>query len=135
MKKDKVITVILLAISVALFVSIWGTFHNIVGVQRGWIAFISAAVFFAAGHKIEESVNVALSHLLGIGWGLAVLYLFSVSIVSIDSILYSVLTLATFGFMSVIVTNMGIKFLSHTPSLFSGWAIAFAVFGGISVTN
>jgi hypothetical protein len=134
-KKNKMANVILLAISVAVFVPIWGTFHDILRIQKGWIAFLSAAVFFAAGHKLSESINIAFSHILGVGWGIAVLYLLNTVILGINSYLYMFLILAIFGFMSVIVTNIGIRFLSHTPSLFCGWAIAFAVFGGTPISG
>jgi multimeric flavodoxin WrbA len=135
MKKRKIIEVILLSISIALFVSIFGTFHETIGIQKAWIAFLSAAIFFAAGHKLNDSINITLSHLLGVGWGMAILYLFEQHIINIDGALYIFLILSIFGFMSAIATNIGINFLSHTPSLFCGWAIAFAVFGGVSIAE
>lgn len=130
-KNEKIVGFILLALSIALFVPMFGTFHEIIGVQRAWIAFLTAAIFFAAGHKLNDSVNVALSHLLGVGWGMAILYLWENHIFDTNEMLYIFLTLSIFGFMSAIVTNIGINFLSHTPSLFCGWAIAFAVFGNL----
>lgn len=135
MKKERVTSFLLLAISVSIIVPVWGTFHSIVGVSQAWIAFLSAAVYFAAGHKLKDSVNVSLSHLLGIGWGLAVLYLLANPIFEINGILYTFLILLFFGFMSVIITNIGIPIFSHTPSLFCGWAIAFAVFGGTPIAD
>ena len=45
------------------------------------------------------------------------------------------IVLAIFGFASVVITNIGISLVSHTPSLFAGWAVAFAVFGGIPISE
>lgn len=134
MKKDKIINITLLGISIAVFAAIWGTFYGIINVEKAWVGFFSAAIFFAAGHKLKDSINVALSHLLGVGFGLAVLYLLNLPIVDTNRTLYTFLILAVFGFMSAIFVNTGIPFLSHLPSLFCGWAIAFAVFGDIPVS-
>ncbi len=135
MKKTNIIKVILLAVSVAVIVPLWGTFHSYATVERAWVAFISAAVFFAAGHKLKDIVNVALSHILGMFWGMGVLYVMQQNLIDVNAVVYSLIVLAVFGFFSVIVTSLNIKIISHTPSLFAGWAVAFAAFGGTEIAD
>ncbi|WP_019679526.1 NAD(P)H-dependent oxidoreductase [Ruminococcus flavefaciens] len=135
MKKTNIIKVILLAVSVAVIVPLWGTFHSYATVERAWVAFISAAVFFAAGHKLKDIVNVALSHILGMFWGMGVLYVMQQHLIDVNAVVYSLIVLAVFGFFSVIVTSLNIKIISHTPSLFAGWAVAFAAFGGAELSE
>jgi len=136
MTKRNTLKILFLALSVGIFVPIWGTFHNQIGVERGWIAFVSAAIFFAAGHKLKDIGNVIMTHLVGIIWGVASLMLLNSSTVKDgNTVLMSFLILSGFGVSSVLVTNIGIKFISHTPSLFSGWAIAFAILGGTINTD
>ena len=135
MKKSNIIKMLLLALSVSIFVPIWGTFHSYIEINSAWVAFVSAAVFFAAGHNIREAVKVSLSHILGMFWGLAVLYIVDASLLNVNAILYMFMILAIFGFGSVVITNIGIRLISHTPSLFAGWAVAFAVFGGMPISE
>lgn len=135
MKKNNIIKMLMLALSVSIFVPIWGTFHAYIGINNAWVAFVSAAVFFAAGHNIREVVKVSLSHILGMFWGLAVLYIIDASLLNINVILYMFIVLAIFGFASVLITNIGISLVSHTPSLFAGWAVAFVVFDGMPISE
>ena len=94
MKKSNIIKMLLLALSVSIFVPIWGTFHAYIGIKNAWVAFVSAAVFFAAGHNIREAVKVSLSHILGMFWGLAVLYIIDALLLNINVILYMFIVLA-----------------------------------------
>ena len=132
MTKRSALKILCLAISVALFVPIWGTFHGNVGIQLGWVAFATSAIYFASGCNIKEVFNVIFSHILGLAWGIGSLKLLGEPLFFKDSpIAYTFIVLCVFGFMAVIVTSIGISFISHSPSLFCGWAIAFAVLGGV----
>jgi len=136
MTRHNAMKTLFLSLSVGIFVPIWGTFHNLIGVERGWIAFVSAAIFFAAGHKLKDVLNVVFTHLIGIIWGvLSLMALNSHVVKDGNTVLLSFLILSAFGILSVLITNIGVKFISHTPSLFSGWAIAFAILGGTTNTE
>lgn len=88
----------------------------------------------SAGHQLKDAINITLTHILGLGWGVAVLTLMNrPEVQEGNTLLLSFVILCVFGILSVIVTNIGIKLLSHTPSLFSGWAIGFATLGGVAV--
>lgn len=134
--KNLIKQIISLAICVGLIVPLWGTFHTLIGIKAAWPAFASAALFFAAGHKLKESINVAIGHILGVGWGIAMLTLVSrPEFAKYDGRLISFCVLCLLGVLAVLVTHMGVKLFSHLPSLFCGWAITVGVLGGVKVDS
>jgi len=126
--------IVLLALCVGIFVSLWGTTHQYMGIVLAWPAFISAAVFFAAGHQLKDSFKVAIGHIIGLLWGISFLCLLKFSPFGVvDPQILLFLVLASLGFLAVIITHVGIDLFSHIPSLFSGWAITVAVLGGKNI--
>ncbi|MGE5626897.1 MAG: NAD(P)H-dependent oxidoreductase [Solirubrobacterales bacterium] len=134
--KYKLKEMIFLALSVGIFVPIWCTFHSFIGINIVWAAFASAAIYFAAGHKLNDAINVAVGHVMGLGWGIAFFILLSrVEFKTYNSDVVLFVVLFMLGVLSVIVTHLGIKLISHLPSLFCGWAVAVGILGNISIKN
>lgn len=132
--KENFVDTILLAISVCIIVTIWGTLHSIIGVELAWPAFISAALFFAMGHHIEDTLKVIIGHLVGVVWGMLFFKLISALIAhDITPLLVPVITLSVLSFSAVLLTHIGLTPISHLPSLFSGWAITVGTLSGIGV--
>ena len=135
-KTNKFKTIFALILSVGIFVPIWGTFHSFVGIQNAWAAFASAALFFATGHKIKESIKITVSHAIGLVWGLLLFILMGHPVFqSLNPLLTSVLVLGGLGILAVIITNLGENIFSHLPSLFCGWAVTVGSLGGVPVSG
>jgi multimeric flavodoxin WrbA len=121
-----------LAASVGMVVPLWGTFHANIGITLAWPAFVSAALFFAMGHRVKDAPGVIVGNLLGVGWGLLFFNLLAVlSSAGWPSLSVPLATLGLLGLAAVLITHLGISMLSHLPSLFSGWAVAVGVLGAI----
>jgi multimeric flavodoxin WrbA len=134
--KNKVKQNLLLALSVGIIVPLWGTYHSYIGIKIGWVAYVSAAIFFAAGHKLNDSIKIIIGHIIGFGWGVSLCFILSYSkLRCFDGNLILLGTLCLLGILAVVITHIGVNFLSHLPSLFCGWAITVGVMGGVSFQN
>lgn len=134
--KLKVKEVLTLLLSVGIIVPIWGTFHSLIGIEMTWPAFASSALFFAANCKIEDSMNIAFGHAVGVVWGMMFLNILNFTgFAQYDSQVVLFITLCILGMLAVFVTSIGFKLLSHLPSLFSGWAITVGALGSTSLVN
>ena len=134
--KIKTKETISLLLSIGLIVPIWGTFHDLIGIKLVWPAFASSALFFASNCKLKDSINIAVSHLIGIGWGIiffTILNLPQLQLYDNRSVLFC--TLCFLGVLAVIVSNMGINVVSHLPSIFSGWAITVGTLDGVPIKD
>jgi len=135
-KKEEIKKVLFLVLSVGLIVPIWGTFHGLIGIKTAWVAFVSAAVFFTAGHKLKDSPAIVAGHIMGLGWGIALITLLNrTEFQQYDKMLVSLVVLCVLGVSAVIVTHLNISLISHLPSLFCGWAVTLGVLGGIPPKN
>ncbi len=134
--KDNSKQVLLLMLSVGIVVPLWGTFHSFIGVKTGWPAFVAAALFFAFGHKIKDSIPVSIGHLMGVGWGMAFLFLLSrPEFHRFNPLGVTFLALMSLGFLAVLVTHLGVALIASLPSLFCGWAVTVGTLGGLPVSN
>lgn len=128
MKKENLI----LVISLAVIVPIWGTFHQIIKVAASWPAFASAALFFASDQGIRGSWKVALGHIMGFLWGIVFLNLINMERLKMfDSNVVLYLSLFLLTILAVLVTR--VKQVNHLPSLFSGWAITVGALSSIAI--
>ncbi|MCP4023391.1 MAG: DUF1097 domain-containing protein [Desulfobacteraceae bacterium] len=134
--KDNFTETVLLAISVCILVTIWGTFHAKIGITLAWPAFVSAALFFAMGHHSKDAFKVITGHVAGIGWGILFFNLIAaLAARDLNALLIPVITLSVLSTSAVILTHLGLDILSHLPSLFSGWAVTVGTLSGVSLAD
>lgn len=127
---------IFLACSVGIFVPIWGVFHANIGIKAGWPAFVSAAFFFAMGHKSSDIPKVLIGLLLGICWGMLFFALPHQPLLQFQNHQWTMLVvLSLLGIASVIITSSKAEVFSHLPSLFCGWAITVAILANVPIDN
>ena len=132
----KVKETLALLLSVGLVVPIWGTFHSVICIETTWPAFASSALFFAANSTIKDSGHIAFGHVIGVAWGVIFLNILNLPKLQLyNSNLVLFIKLSALGMLAVVVTNIGFPFLSHLPSLFSGWAITVGGLGNIALEN
>ncbi len=130
--KDKFKETAALAASVGVVVPLWGTFHATIGITLAWPAFVSAALFFAMGHRVKDTPGVIVGHLLGVGWGLLFFNLLPVlKSAGWPDLSLPLVTLGLLSLAAVLITHLGISVVSHLPSLFSGWAVSVGVLGAV----
>lgn len=122
-----------LAAAVGFFVSLWGTFHATIGIKLAWPAFVSAAVFFAAGHQFKDALKIIAGHATGVFWGI-LFFKFIDQLIArqLPSLLVPLIVLSVLSIAAVLITHLGIGVLSHLPSLFSGWAVSVGTLSGLS---
>lgn len=131
---EKLKSTLFLALSVGIFVPLWGTFHGYVGIENTWAAFASAAIFFATGAKLKDSIKVAACNAIGLLWGLIFLYVIQLpALQGYSSTLVIFATLGVLGICAILVTSIGIPIICDSASLFGGWAVGVGALGGISV--
>ncbi len=117
MNKKEIIT---LGVLIAVMPPIWAVASPYLGNSVGPIALIAAGIYGTNGNKFEDAHKIALGYLAGDIWALLSGSIMTHTPFNADLTLFC--TLAVFGFLAVIISNL-LPDIFHMPSWLAGWAI------------
>lgn len=138
LKKDKInkTDIYTLAAGIALLPPVWAVLSPMIGINTGWIALVTAAVFVADGNKIKNSIKISAGFLMGLLWGYIALYIVNLQqFKMIDGRILLFLVLCIMGAAAVFISNIGIKLVSFLPSWLCGWALTLGILGDIPINR
>lgn len=121
----------------ALFIGIipplWAVLSPGIGVETGAVALICAGIFTAEGNQIKNAFKICLGLLIGIPWGILVLWL---TALPGNHSVNQFLALGVLGAGCILICGLTIvgKYVDSTAWL-SGWAIAILVLGHVPMTS
>lgn len=131
-KRQKRISMLSLALGIALLPPIWAVLAPYIGVSTGAVALICAGLYVTNGNKRCDAFKIAAGFLLGDLWAVCAIWIMEKLPFHPDAELY--VTLFVLGGLAVIIGESFAKYI-FLPAWLCGWAIGLTIMGPLPVAE
>lgn len=129
---EKKVSILTLALGIALLPPIWAVLAPCIGVTTGAVALICAGLYVTNGNKMADAFKIVAGFLLGDCWAVLAIFLMEKMQFHPSAELY--VTLFVLGGLAVIIGESLPKFI-FTPAWLCGWAIGLTIMGPLAVAD